>query len=120
MALGWVRPIKSSTVGAISASTPSRKESCVFCPGRFSEPTSPALDWWCGQYGLPGEGILHHLAIAMVGGDEQGAALREHCLAKTAQAGIDRLHGANGGVKIASMADHIGIGVIDHDEIEAT
>ena len=63
--------------------------------------------------------VHHHLAIAVIGGDDDGATGRLQRLERAAKAGIDRLAGTDRGVQIAGMADHVGIGEIHHDQVVA-
>ncbi len=62
--------------------------------------------------------IVHHLAIAVVGGDQQCTAGFLNRIGNTAEPGIDRLHRLDRGRQDAGVADHVGIGVIEHDQID--
>ena len=62
--------------------------------------------------------IEHLLGIAMVGGDEHHAARRLDRLHQASQAGVDGFDGLGRRGEIAGVADHVGIGEVDHDQVE--
>ena len=55
----------------------------------------------------------------MIGGDNHRAAHLLQRLQHAAQPRIHRLAGRNCGSQIAGMADHIGVGVVHHDQVIA-
>ena len=55
----------------------------------------------------------------MVGGDDQRAARPADRLAEPAETGVDRLDRAHRRRKLARVADHVGAGVVDDDQVEA-
>src|ERR1017187_3643748 len=57
-----------------------------------------------------------HLGVAMVSGDQHPAPRRDRGLLDAVEAAIDELHRAHGGVKHAGVPDHVGVGIVDHDE----
>ncbi len=65
-----------------------------------------------------GLGIAHQLAIAMVGGHKERAPRPCDRRCQAAQSGVDRLHGGDGSGKTAGVSDHVGIGVVEHDQVE--
>ena len=113
IAAGFGRPISSSKVGATSASLPSttlRPRAPTTITGtRFSV---------CAVR-LMGRGIGHRLGIAVVGGDQNRAALGFDRGAKPPEATVDRFHRLDGGVENAAMAHHVGVGEVDDDQVEA-
>ena len=65
----------------------------------------------------PVSGIGHLFRIAMVGDDQELAMDGASSFDDLADAGIDRFNGLDSGFKDARMADHIGIGEIEHDHV---
>ena len=70
-----------------------------------------------GGMRFAGDLILHQLDIAVIGGDQQDTAGFFHRLPQPAEAGVDGFHRSDGGRHDPGMTDHIGIGVIDDDEV---
>ena len=60
----------------------------------------------------------HVVGVAVVGGDQAGAAARAHGVADAAEAGVDRLDRRDGGRQHAGVADHVGVGEVDDHEVE--
>ena len=106
------RPISASSVGATSASLPS-----------FSAVAPPPMQQHRHRVGgvrgvrPAGRRIAHQLAVAVIGGDQQRAALLLHRGGDAAEAGIDRLHRLDRGGQAAGVADHVGVGVVQHDQV---
>ena len=113
MPAGFGRPISSSRVGATSASLPST--TLRPCAPTTITGTRFSVCAVCGSWVV---GIGHHLRIAVIGGDQQRAALGLDRGAQPAEAAIDRLHRLDGGGEIAGVADHVGVGEIDDDQVE--
>ncbi len=65
------------------------------------------------------DGIDHHLAVAVVGGDDHRAARLLKRGDNTGKALIHRLAGLDRGPEIAGMADHVGVGIVRHDQVIA-
>ena len=112
---GWSSPISASSVGARSASRPSASAA------PSGPPTSTTGTGLVRVGGVrpAGFGVDHGLAIAVVGGHDHrpaGASQRFQNPAKPRSTG---LAGGDGGVQIAGMADHVGVGVVDHDQVVA-
>ncbi len=53
----------------------------------------------------------------MVGGDQQRAARRADRIGDPAEAVSDRLHRLDGGRQAAGVADHVGVGVVQQDQV---
>ncbi len=64
-----------------------------------------------------GLGIAHHLAIAVVGGDDQRAAGALDGVGDAPEPGVDRLHRLDRRRQAAGVADHVGIGVVQDDQV---
>ncbi len=62
-------------------------------------------------------GVLHLLAVAVIGGDQERAARGAHGRGDGADAGVHRLDGVDGRVELAGVADHVGVGEVDEDEV---
>lgn len=63
-----------------------------------------------------GLGINHDFGIAVIGGDEKVSIGKSK--PKAAQLDVDGFDGFNGGLDIAGVTDHIGVGKIDEDKIK--
>jgi len=61
--------------------------------------------------------IAHQLAVAMVGREEQRAAGFANGVGNPAETRIHRLDGLDGRVQLAGVTDHVGIGVVQDDEV---
>src|SRR5688572_32079272 len=61
-------------------------------------------------------GVPHLLGVAMVGGDDERSAAGKRRIDDPADAFIDDFDGLDGGVQLAGVADHIGVGEVDDDE----
>ena len=66
-----------------------------------------------------GFGIDHHFAIAVIGRDDHRAASRIQRGKRAAKTLIDRLAGADRGIEVSGMPDHVWSGIIDHDQVIA-
>ena len=62
-------------------------------------------------------GVAHQLAVAVVGRDEELAAEGERLFHDLAHAVVDRFHGFDAGLDHAGVADHVGIGEVQDDEV---
>ena len=62
-------------------------------------------------------GVAHEFAVAVVGGDEEPAAEFEHFFDDEAHAEVDGLAGVDAGLNDASVANHVGVGVVHDDEV---
>jgi hypothetical protein len=62
-------------------------------------------------------GIDHRLAIAVIGDDEEGTLPASDTFADLAERGIHRFDRNNGRFQASGVADHVGIGVVDDDQI---
>ena len=113
ISFGFGNSISSSNVGAMSARRPSATSA------RLRAPTSKQRHRIGGVRGVRAAGfrIAHHFAIAVIGGDEKRAAGFLDRLGDAAEPGIDRLHRLDRGRQVAGVADHVGIGVVEHDQI---
>ncbi len=92
---GCFRPISSSRVGATSASRPSRSDGRAAAHQQHRDRVG-------GVRGVraAGRGVAHLLAVAVIGGDQQRAALLFHRGGDAAEAGIHRLHGLDRGGRL--------------------
>ncbi len=68
---------------------------------------------------LSGLGIAHHLDVAMIGGDQQRTACALDRPRETPETKVDRLDRLDRRLEVAGMADHIGVGVVEDDDLEA-
>ena len=66
---------------------------------------------------LAGLGILHHLDIAVIGGEQHHAMGFLDRRAQLAQTFVDRVHRLHRRIHHAGMTHHVGIGVVGDDEI---
>ena len=66
-----------------------------------------------------GHGVAHHLGIAVVGGHQHRPADMLDRALEPSEAAVDGFDGGDGGGELAGMADHVGIGVVHHREIES-
>ncbi len=64
-----------------------------------------------------GLGIAHHLAVAVVGDDEERATGFADRVSDAAKPGIDRLDRLDRGRQTAGVPDHVGIGVVQDDQV---
>ena len=67
---------------------------------------------------LAGFGVAHHLGIAVVGGDDERAADFLERRGDAAEAGVDGLDRRLRGLEVAGVSDHVGIRIIEHDQVE--
>ena len=63
--------------------------------------------------------LEHVLGVAVVGGHDRHAARAGDGVEHPSQLGVDRLDGPDHGRDDAGVADHVGVGEVDHDEAEA-
>ncbi len=68
--------------------------------------------------GAAGDGINHGFGVAVVGGDDPGAAARFERLKNSAETFVHGFDGFDGGFELAGMADHVGIREIHDDGVE--
>ena len=61
----------------------------------------------------------HPLRIAMIGGDEERATGGLHGAREAAEAAVNGGDGRHRRVEVARVAHHVGVGVVDDDEVEA-
>ena len=66
-----------------------------------------------------GGGIDHGFRVAMVRGDDPGAAARLQSLKNCGESGVHGFDGFDGGWQISGMPHHVGIGVIHDDGVES-
>ena len=117
MSGGCAMPIRSSTVGATSASRPPARS---FRPTRSSAMAMNGIGFVvCAVCGWPGLRIDHGLAVAVIGGDEHRRLRGGRRGHDAADARVDRLERADRGLQHAGVADHVGVGVVDQDEVGA-
>ena len=69
-------------------------------------------------WGPPVSGVDEHLGVAVVGGDEEAAAALADGLIDAAELAVDGFDGADGGFHLAGVADHVGVGEVDDDDVE--
>ena len=65
-----------------------------------------------------GEGVDEHLGVAVIGGDEEVASALLDGLIDAVELGVDGLNGLDGGLELAGVTDHVGVGEVDDDDIE--
>src|SRR6266481_51957 len=65
-----------------------------------------------------GGGIDHGFGVAVIGGDDPGAAAWLKGLIDAAEARVHGFDGFDGGFEFAGVADHVGVGVIHDDCVE--
>lgn len=71
----------------------------------------------CGV-GTTGDGVDEQLGVAVVGGDEQRTSTLFDGGVDAAELGVDGFDGLDGGVEFAGVADHVGVGEVDDDDVE--
>ncbi len=71
-----------------------------------------------GRVGATGFGVDEELGVAVVGGDDPVGSVLFDGLVDTAKLGVDALDGADGGLDLAGVADHVGVGEVDDDDVE--
>jgi len=101
--------------GYISKAAPLGQDWCIAVFGDVEK------GYWVGGVGGVGatsERVYEHLGVAVVGGDQQAAAALADGLVDTAQLGVDGFDGADGGFHLAGVADHVGVGEVDDDDVE--
>ena len=59
---------------------------------------------------------LHQFGIAVISGDQHGAALTSHRIQQPADASIHRLNGFLGGIHDPGVPHHVWVGVVDHNQ----
>ena len=64
-----------------------------------------------------GLGVAHKFGVAVVCGDQKGAALTGDGVGDAAQAGVDGFDRHDGGRQAAGMADHVGVGEVHDDQV---
>ena len=69
-----------------------------------------------GGLGHAGGVVDHLLGVAVVGGDEDVGVELHQAGEHLADALIDDLDGAGGGLEVAGVADHVAVGIVHHDE----
>jgi hypothetical protein len=67
-----------------------------------------------------GERITHELAIAVIGGHQESPARRPHRFLHRSEAAVYRLDRRHRRLELPGMPHHVRIGVVQHDEIEAS
>ena len=70
-----------------------------------------------GGVGAVVDGVPHLFAVAVVGGDDEGAAFGEDGVDDFADAGVDDFDGLDGGGEFAGVADHVAVGEVDDVDI---
>ncbi len=65
-----------------------------------------------------GDRIDHRFRIAVIGGDDPGAAARAQALENSAEAFVDRFDGFDGGLELSGVADHVRVGEVHDDRVE--
>ena len=65
-------------------------------------------------------GVLHHLDIAVIGGQQHHAARLLQRRDQATDADVDRIHRLDGGAHDAGMAHHVGIGIVADDQVVLT
>ena len=68
--------------------------------------------------GTAGDGVDEHLGVAVVCGDEEGAAVLADGVVDASELTVDGFDGADGGLDLAGVADHVGVGEVDDDDVE--
>src|SRR3546814_3875962 len=68
---------------------------------------------------LAGGRVAHQLQVAVVGGDHQRAAGFAHGRVHGADRDVNRLRRLDRRLQVAAVADHVGIGDVAHDQVEA-
>src|SRR6267378_4941201 len=77
-------------------------------------------DWIRGVVSVraAGGGVDHGFGVAVIGGDDPGAAAWLKGLIDATEARVHGFDGSNGGFEFAGVADHVGVGVIHDDGVE--
>ena len=65
-----------------------------------------------------GDRVNHLFGIAVIGGHKHGSAFGADGKFDAAEAGVHGFDGFDGWLELAGMADHVGIGEVDDDDIE--
>ena len=68
---------------------------------------------------LAGRGIGHEFGVAVIGGDQRDAAASSSASITMPSAASDASTAVTVASMYAGMADHVGIGEVDHDDVEA-
>ena len=63
-------------------------------------------------------GVDHHLGVAVIGGDQHRSAFGAHSFFNLAQARVHRLNRFDGGLDLARVPDHVGVGEVDDDHVK--
>lgn len=71
-----------------------------------------------GGVGTAGGWVDEHLCVAVVGGDEEGSAYAADLVVDAAELGVYGFDGADGGLELTGVADHVGVGEVDDDDVE--
>ena len=71
-----------------------------------------------GGVGAVVDGVPHLFAVAVVGGDDEGAALGQYRVDEFADAVVDDFDGFDGGGEFAGVSDHVAVGEVDDVDIE--
>jgi hypothetical protein len=71
-----------------------------------------------GGVGATGEGVDEELGVAVVGGDDPVGVVLADGGVDAAELGVDGFYGADGGFELAGVADHVGVGEVDDDDVE--
>ena len=64
-----------------------------------------------------GDGVAHHLAVAVVGRDQQRAAGSSNRIHDLPEAGIHRFDRLDRGRQDSRVAHHVRIGIVQHDQV---
>src|SRR6266478_5304446 len=67
-----------------------------------------------------GRRVNHHFSIAVVGSDQYGAALGAYRELNSAQTRVHSFYGLDGWFDLARVANHVGIGEVDNEDIEGS
>ena len=70
--------------------------------------------------GASGDRVNHGFGVAVIGGDNPGAAARLQRLIDSSQSRIHRFDRLDGSLQLSRVPDHIGVGVIHNDGVEVS
>jgi hypothetical protein len=68
--------------------------------------------------GATGGRVDEHLGVAVIGGDEEVSSVLTDGVVDAAQFPIDCFDCTDGGFDLAGVADHVGVGEVDDDDVE--
>ena len=106
-------PRRRSTVGATSRSDPPARR--AFAPASTATKGTGLVVW--AVCTPPVSGIDHHLAVAVVGRDEDAGPRLRRTRQHPVEAPVHRLHRLDDGRQHPGVPHHVRVGVVAQDEV---